>query len=261
MSSESRKLKLYSYCPTRHLRTVPWPKDLVLVVCVSGAKAEKTGGAMKDYNNAAFLSFAAARGLVKRGFSANKTFVKGRPNLAEIVQSELVKTYDGKNDTSSLGPCFKSLCEELSKVDDGKTIRILDEKSDFCPAGSLVRRFTQFFYESEYIVPELADAFAKDDRKKIGAFLEDSHERTVNELLNTIPETAWLPREAISLGAIGATAFGAGFGGSCYAVVERSESAAFLKKWSDSYHKKFPKWVKTSSFFECVPGPGAFELA
>ena len=215
---------------------------------------------MKDYNNAAFLSFAAARGLVKRGVfscNTNETFVRNRPNLAEIVSCCLNNTDRSRN---ALNKCFEKLRDELAKVDDGKTIRILDEKSSFCPAGSLVRRFTQFFWESEYILPELADAFSKDDRKKIASLLEDSHERTVSELLNTIPETAWLPREARRLGAVGATAFGAGFGGSCYAVVKSSECATFLERCRSSYHKKYPKWIKTSSFFSCVPGPGAFEL-
>ena len=90
---------------------------------------------MKDYNNAAFLSFAAARGLVKRGFEAKNTFVKDRPNLAEIVNACLPKD----RSRNELNACFQKLKDELAKVDDGKTIRILDETSSFCPAGSLVR--------------------------------------------------------------------------------------------------------------------------
>merc|ERR1740138_2033395 len=51
MSSESGKLKLFSYCPTKHEGTFSFPSDLAFVVAVSGALAEKTGEAMADYNN------------------------------------------------------------------------------------------------------------------------------------------------------------------------------------------------------------------
>ena len=61
-----RRLELWSYRLTLHIRTVP--VDAVRFVIMSGAKAEKTGGAMADYNDASLLaSWAAARARPIRG--------------------------------------------------------------------------------------------------------------------------------------------------------------------------------------------------
>jgi hypothetical protein len=38
---------MWEYCPTKHLRTVAVDPDVQFVIAVSGAKAEKTGAAMK----------------------------------------------------------------------------------------------------------------------------------------------------------------------------------------------------------------------
>lgn len=50
-------------------------------------------------------------------------------------------------------------------------------------------------------------------------------------LQNLVPETRWLPSAAERLGALGASAFGAGFGGSCYAVVRKTEAEGFKEAW------------------------------
>eukprot|EP00939_MAST-03C_sp_MAST-3C-sp1_P002305 g2305.t1 len=248
MSGEAMKLKMFSYCPTRHEKTVRWPKDLDIVVCVSGAKAEKTAGAMGDYNNAAFMAFDAARAYCEGTSLATSSFVKGRPNLAEIG--------DGNPMTRSF------VLQEIAKMDDGKTIRPNGNKKSRCyEAGALERRASQFYAESEEIVPNLAAAFETGDVKVAGRLLDESHRLTVTDLRNTIPETAWLPDEARRIGALAATAFGAGFGGSCYAIVRTSESEAFAKTWKAAYNKKFPKWTKTSSFFAMKPSTGAFRVA
>ena len=61
MGCAAGRLELWSYCPTLHIRTVPVDAAVRFVIAVSGAKAEKTGGAMADYNDASLLaSWAAA---------------------------------------------------------------------------------------------------------------------------------------------------------------------------------------------------------
>ena len=47
MSCTKNELKMWEYCPTKHLRTVAVDPDVQFVIAVSGAKAEKTGAAMK----------------------------------------------------------------------------------------------------------------------------------------------------------------------------------------------------------------------
>ena len=52
--------------------------------------------------------------------------------------------------------------------------------------------------------------------------LVDQSQAATEQLLgNQVPETVWLAREARGLGAIAASAFGAGFGGSVWALVAR----------------------------------------
>jgi galactokinase len=46
MSCTKGELKMWEYCPTKHLRTVAVDPNVRFVIAVSGAKAEKTGAAM-----------------------------------------------------------------------------------------------------------------------------------------------------------------------------------------------------------------------
>merc|ERR1712232_330402 len=39
MSSEARKLKMFSYCPTKHENTYHFPSDIIFVIAVPGALA------------------------------------------------------------------------------------------------------------------------------------------------------------------------------------------------------------------------------
>ena len=84
-------------------------------------------------------------------------------------------------------------------------------------------------------------AFQTADEQSLGRIIDASHEATVAKLKNTIPETEWLPREARRLNAIAASAFGAGYGGSCYAVVREGEAEQFMERWKQSYDREFPE--------------------
>lgn len=55
-------------------------------------------------------------------------------------------------------------------------------------------------------------------------------------LENQVPQTSWLAARARELGAAGATAFGAGFGGAVWALVTSgSDAEAFARAWMASY--------------------------
>ena len=79
----------------------------------------------------------------------------------------------------------------------------------------------------------------------------------VSNLKNTIDETEWLPERAVTLGALTASAFGAGFGGSCYAIVSADAAEAFAAAWEGAYREQFPSRRGACSFFVMSPGPGA----
>ena len=90
------------------------------------------------------------------------------------------------------------------------------------------------------LVPSACEALENRDYDSLGRIIDASHEATVNKLRNTVPETAWLPREARKLGAVAASAFGAGFGGSCYAFVKKEEVERLVSEWEENYEKEFP---------------------
>jgi len=61
-------------------------------------------------------------------------------------------------------------------------------------------------------------AIASSDMLALLETTRRSHSLSVTHLRNTVAETEWLPPAGIRLGALAASAFGAGFGGSCYAI-------------------------------------------
>ena len=77
---------------------------------------------------------------------------------------------------------------------------------------------------------------------------------------NQVPETVTLQRSARELGAVAASAFGAGFGGSVWALVPESEAEAFLERWPEAYRKKHRKAGKESVFFLSRAGPHAYQF-
>jgi galactokinase len=79
----------------------------------------------------------------------------------------------------------------------------------------------------------------------------------VTHLRNTVPETEWLPPAGIELGAIASSAFGAGFGGSCWAVAPADRAEEIAERWRQAYLEQFPERARAARFFVMAPGPGA----
>jgi len=250
MACKEGHLEMFSYCPTKHEASFKFPDDLVFVIAVSGALAEKTGNAMADYNNAAFLARDAAAAWVDANAAlplGGATFVPGRANLAEIVRHV-------RSTTPGDDAAVRKAIGDAIATRDGH-----GGKAGYRP-GALRGRFEQFFDESEMLVEGIAKSLAAKEFEALGRYSDESHRQTVEVLCNTIPATAWLPQKARVLGALGASAFGAGFGGSCWAVVEEPAASDFMERWRSAYHEEFPRWAESSRFFSMRPGPGAFAL-
>jgi galactokinase len=159
-----------------------------------------------------------------------------------------------------------AIAEAIKPHDDGKqygptgpmdTSGDLMKNNGCFAAGALRARFHQFFEESEIIIPQAVFALNKDDLEAFGKLVDRSHALTCTLLRNTVEETEWLPNAARELGAIAASAFGAGFGGSCWALTQANEADAFCSRWEAIYLEKFPTRQQTASFFVMSPGPGA----
>jgi galactokinase len=131
------------------------------------------------------------------------------------------------------------------RIDDGGS------KMDDAPHEVLERR-AQFREETDVIVPGVGDAIRDRDWRKLGALVDRSQSLAENVLGNQVPETVHLARAAREQGAIAASAFGAGFGGAVWAMVQRSEADRFMAAWRADYERAFPakraraKWARTN---------------
>ena len=64
---------------------------------------------------------------------------------------------------------------------------------------------------------------------------------------NQVPETVALAASARELGAAASSAFGAGFGGSVWALVPRGDAEGFATAWLERYTRDFPARAAAAS--------------
>ena len=96
------------------------------------------------------------------------------------------------------------------------------------------------------------------DVDALGPLVERSQHLTETHLRNTLEETEWLPRAARRLGCLAASAFGAGFGGSVWAVAMAKDAEELLRQWESEYVAAYPERREQARFFAMrTPGPGA----
>lgn len=217
----------YAFGPVRFERQVAFPDEHVLVVAASGVVAAKTVNARDDYNRAAGRAAAALRvWRLTTGSSA--------PTLAAALSESPDVT--------------EQLRAALEKSND----------SAFAPR-SLLDRVEQLRVELE-IVQAAGDALARGDLAQLGALVDRSQATAQGLLGNQVPETIALARSARELGAVAASAFGAGFGGSVYALVRASDADRLRGRWAERYEKAFPALASRANFFITRPGPRATHL-
>jgi galactokinase len=124
----------------------------------------------------------------------------------------------------------------------------------------LCRRFEHFYLEHVVLLPAAVEALRIGDVAAFGDLFDRSQEGADQLLKNQIEETVFLARQARTLGAVAASAFGAGFGGSVWALVQEGDAAGMQAAWKARYAEVFPRAAGKASFFEERPGPAAFEL-
>jgi galactokinase len=90
-------------------------------------------------------------------------------------------------------------------------------------------------------------AFRRGDPARVGKLADDSQSDAEIFLGNQIPETIALAASARKLGAFAARSFGAGFGGSVWALVDADRAQDFAHRW-------------TPDAFVAMPGPPLIEL-
>ncbi|HEX5410018.1 MAG TPA: galactokinase family protein [Gemmatimonadaceae bacterium] len=223
-------LSRYSFCPVRDEGEVPFPAGHTMVIGVSGITAEKAGAAREAYNSASL----AARAVWER--------------WREVT---------GREDESLAAAA-------TSAPDAPDRIRVMlggaGPGSDAAANARLLDRFNQFYEESEVIIPRAADALRSGDLAAFAQLVERSHANAEVLLRNQVPETMWLVRAARALGAVAASAFGAGFGGSVWALVPTPSAAEFGAHWLERYQRAFPSRAQSAAVLVTQAGPAALRV-
>jgi len=301
--------------------------ELAFVIAYSGAKAEKAGGV--EGATDASIGFNSASDLASRALGAYLAGGGGGDNIEGSVEdvqtlADAIRWERSIADTTSneRQSVKASITKRIKAGTAAVAAALSTTTNEKITADDLVRRFEQFYDESEYLVPSAAYAISQKRYYLLGPIVDASHRGAVNSLKNQIEETAWLPLwargveeendlacrsssssssteplfvaskhatgskadlmnqfESLDVGmdtknrqkpkrirALAASAFGAGFGGSCWALVHRTQAREFARQWREAYDDRFP--AKTNGggigglgmreFFVTDPGPGAF---
>lgn len=209
-------------------REVAWPPDLLFLIASSGVAAEKSGATVERYN-------ALARTAAELG----------------------VLLPDPRTDGVSIGRRI---------IEAGSADALVRELHDAlqlagpADAARLSGRLSQLMAECRVHVPAMADAVSANDLDAIGRIAAASHAAGGGALGNLILETRALAEMALAAGAVAASAFGAGFGGSVWAIVPRADADRCLEEWRDAYRATFPE-REAARFLSTRPGPGALRIA
>lgn len=215
------KLSRIAFNPVRLEKEIDLPKGYCFAIAASGVLAEKTGGAMHHYNNASLL-VGRAMGIWRK-----------ETGRADLTLAQAIRSATG---------AF------------GRLIGLLEQEAD---ARALVDRVTQFQRESEQIIPAASDALARGDLAEFGRQVDLSQELTETLLKNQVAQTVDLARAARRLGAVAASAFGAGFGGSVWAMIPTDQAEEFLKRWREDYRGQHAATAQRAIFFVTGAGSGA----
>ena len=227
LCSTAAHLGQFAYCPARFQRRIRLPADTALAVGNCGIQAEKTGTAQELYNRASQQVSALVQ-TWQRATGRDEVY------LADVLAS-------GDVAADELRAHLASVPHETYAADE------------------LATRLDHFAAESDLIGPA-GDALAAADLEEFGRLVDRSQQLSEDLLGNQIPETSGLARLARDSGALAASAFGAGFGGSVWALVKTTDAVDFLEAWAAAYRRDFAAG-SDSLFFHTLPGPAAFEVS
>ena len=218
-------LSAFAFVPLRHLADARVPDGWRFVIASSGVTAEKTGAARDAYNR-----LAQAAAVLLELWNANTA---PAASLAGALASS-----------------------------DGAESRLKDlvDRSDVptWPRDALQRRLRHFGEETR-IVLDAVRAFEHADAAALGELSDRSQANADRLLENQVPETRTLVRAARGCGAYAARSFGAGFGGSVWALVPADAASHFEGEWLKRYRRDYPE--RQAQSFVATPAPPQHELS
>ena len=218
----------FAYAPVRHVASAAMPTAWQFVVINSGVRADKAGSARERYNRAARTAGALLD-------LWNQVTGQSQPTVADLVRAE---------------PGLLSELPHLVRAAGPTGFTDLE----------LTRRLAHFVAEDAR-VPLAVDAFLRADAATLEELARASQEEADTLLGNQVHETRELASLAVPQGARAATSFGAGFGGSVWALVEgtASDAEAFAARWLAAYRRSCP-YQPNAAAFVTRPGAGIVSL-
>ena len=232
LNCSADRVSAFAYVPVRPQGDAALPADWVFLVVSSGIEAAKAGAAMARYN-AASLS---TRALVESWRASRRS--AGVPASEKLTLAGVLA-----QDPGSADAIREALRRHPSRDFDGATLE---------------RRLEHFITEDAR-VPVALDAIARCDRRAIGRLARATQEDAERLLQNQIPETSALAALALECGAFASSSFGAGFGGSVWALAPASEGEEILRAWRRRYLELYPAAENVTGFL-ARPAPASAEL-
>jgi len=221
-------LGMFAWAPPAFERWVPWSPSHVFAIAVSGVVASKAGA------------------------------VRGRYNRAARTVAHLLRAWNlrAHRHDATLGQALHSAPDAFERL-----VRFaeLDATAEFSVAH-LVARLHQFRDETDVYVPGAAELLVRGDVAAFGDVVAQSQAAAEAALENQVPETSSLVRSAREAGAAAASAFGAGFGGSVWALVPAADADAFSSRWRVAYNEAHPEMAARASWLRTRPSPPALEV-
>jgi galactokinase len=194
LAGTSGALSAFAFVPMRPLGRVAMPPSWRFVLAPSVVRSSKTGAAQGAYNNLA----------------------RGAQVLLEIWNATQPRA-------ASLGAAVAGGRAE--------TLRQLVRTSAIAGwTPDVLERRLEHFMREDARVAEALDAVGAADRDRLTALSEGSQADAEHLLGNQVPETVELARSAREQGAFAACSFGAGFGGSVWALVDH-DAETFAAQW------------------------------
>ena len=207
----------WRFVPPAHQADVRVPEDWRFVIASSGVAARKTGEARESYNN---LSLA-----VRTLLGIWNAHERPAPSLHAAL---------------------------MSSPDAAERLHVRLHQHPAAAPLNLPARLTQFINEDARAV-DAVRALRDADSAAIASLAQESQHDAEQLLRNQTPETSALVEIALRHGAFAASSFGAGFGGSVWALVEQKEATSLLSRWLSEYRSCFPG--RDATAFEARPGP------
>jgi galactokinase len=228
LCSRPDALVQYRFDPVAHQRTVTFSRRLSFVVAASGVSAEKAGGAIEHYNG-------LARATKRLADLANRAV----PEVPGTLVDRLL------GDATAPRRVLEAVEREVTSPEERRW---------------LLARMAQLLEECGTLIPGLADAVEREEFDLIDDLGARSQHGAVVGLGNQIPETIALVDAARAHSALGAAAFGAGFGGSVWAIVPTALAPRFADQWRTAYLSRFPRHEAGASFTPTRPCPPAVRI-